>query len=55
MTFSVDFSMIQDTLRYCRNHCDSDEELFIVNWVAEKIDEACTAQLSKQIVAKVKP
>jgi hypothetical protein len=28
-----------ETLRYCANHCDTDEERALVRWVAEKFGE----------------
>lgn len=31
---TADIRKITDTMRYCLNHCDSDEETQMVRWVA---------------------
>ena len=51
---TVDYSLIQETIRYCKNHCDTDEELATVVWVEEKIQEMLSTTLARQITSRVK-
>lgn len=35
-----DYEVIAQRLRYCNQHCDSDDEANIVEWVSEHIADA---------------
>ncbi len=35
-----DFQLIADTLHYCVNHCDTDEERNLLTWVSNHMADA---------------